>query len=116
MYWICQYNDGTEINSNEHKYKDVDRSKLEKFILLHNDKPLVVLNLDQNKRLIVRRRTAITLQQKSETVWIVGYQWTDGKNYQMICFVFPDGTVEITDGFKENHKWLYPVTFRPEEL
>ncbi len=118
MDWIAQYNDGTEIRSADGaKYKDICRFKLEKFVLLHENKPLVVLNLDGNKRLIMRKRTAISMNSESMSVWIVGWQEkVAGVNRQMVCFVFPDGTVEITDGFREGHRWFYPVVFRPEEL
>ncbi len=121
-YWKCQYNDGTEISSRDKvPFKDIDRQKLEKFVLLQvdNDKPVLVLNLDPNKRLIIRLRTAMkVLSGEKEIVWIVGWQenWTDHRNVQTICFVFPDGTIEVTDGFKKGHKWFYPVKFFPEEI
>ena len=122
-YWKCQYNDGIEIRSKDgYKYRDIDRTRLKKFVLLQvdNDKPVLVLNLSGNKRLICRTRTAINVQSKArETVWIVGYQETvlyRLTTLQVICFVFPDGTIEVTDGFKEGHEWFYPVKFLPEEL
>ena len=125
-YWKCQYNDGTEISSKDGaKYKDIDRARIEKFVLLqvNNDKPVLVLNLDSRKKLVVRMRTAMKLSGAKESIWIVGYQ-QEAKpitrriivTTQTICFVFPDGTIEITDGFKEGHKWFYPVAFFPEEM
>ena len=123
FYWKCQYNDGTEIKSTDKvPFKDIDRNRLEKFVLLQvdNDKPVVVLNLDPNKRLIIRQRTAMkVLSGAKESVWIVGWQETklyELTNIQMVCFVFPDGTVEITDGFRKGHKWFYPITFFEDEL
>lgn len=121
-YWKCQYNDGSEISSKDgFKYKDINRAKLEKFVLLQidNDKPILVLNLDSDKKLVVRMRTAINVQSNAkETVWIVGWQRTPTAqgSFQTICFVFPDGVIEVTDGFKEDHRWSYPVKFLPEEL
>jgi len=119
-YWKCQYNDGTEIKSTDRVlFKDIDRNKLEKFVLLQvdNDKPIVVLNLDPNKRLIIRMRSTLkVLTGEKESVWIVGWQETiDGRNRQMICFVFPDGTIEIMDGFKKGHKWFYPIVLFEDE-
>ena len=121
FYWKCQYNDGTEIKSTDKvPFKDIDRNRLEKFVLLqvNSDKPVVVLNLDPNKRLIIRMRTAMkVLSGEKESVWIVGWQErVADKNRQTICFVFPDGTVEITDGFRKGHKWFYPITFFEDEL
>ncbi len=123
-YWKCQYNDGSEISSKDGaKYADIDRAKLEKFVLLqvNSDKPVLVLNVGGHKRLICRMRTAVSLKGKRMTVWIVGWQQTEwkfgaGVNSRFICFVFPDGTIEVTDGFKEGHRWFYPVNFLPEEL
>ena len=117
-YWKCQYNDGSEISSKDgYKYKDIDRAKLEKFVLLQvdNDKPVLVLNLSRWDKLICRMRSALPVMGgEPMTVWIAGYQGIEGN--QTVCFVFPDGTVEVTDGFKEGHKWFYPVKFLPEEL
>ena len=116
-YWKCQYNDGSEISSKDGaKYKDIDRAKLEKFVLLqvNSDKPVLVLNLGGWDKLIVRMRTTISLNNERMAVWIVGYQGPEGN--QVVCFVFPDGTVEVTDGFRKGHKWFYPINFLPEEL
>ena len=118
-YWKCQYNDGSEISSKDGaKYKDIDRAKLEKFVLLqvHSDKPVLVLNLGGYKKLVCRMRTAVSLKGERMTVWIVGYQNLLGRSRQTICFVFPDGTIEVTDGFEKGHKWFYPINFLPEEL
>ena len=116
-YWKCQYNDGTEISSKDGaKYKDIDREKIEKFVLLqvNNDKPVLVLNLHEWDKLIVRMRTAIKVQSGEKmTIWIVGLQGPE--NNQTVCFVFPDGTIEVTDGFREGHRWFYPINFLPEE-
>ena len=127
FYWKCQYNDGTEIKSTDKvPFKDIDRHRLEKFVLLqvNSDKPVLVLNLDSNKRLIIRQRTAMkVLSGEKESIWIVGWQETIDKglsawehNRQTICFVFPDGTIEVTDGFRKGHKWFYPITFFEDEL
>jgi hypothetical protein len=40
---------------------------------------------------------------------MVGTQKTvKGVNMQKLAFVFPDGHVELTDGFKEKTQWAYP--------
>ncbi len=119
LYWIAQYNDGTEICSKTSTRSSIDRTRLERFILLqvNNDKPIVVLNMDPGKRLVLRMRHTIgVVSGDKSTVWIAGWQETiKGENRQMISFIFPDGSVEITDGFKKGHSWFYPVIFRPEE-
>ena len=120
-YWKCQYNDGASISSKDGaKYKDIDRKKLEKFVLLNmdNDKPVVVLNLTGNKKLVCRMRSAIEVaSNKKKTIWIVGWHAKEyGGNFQCIHFVYPNGFIEVTDGFKENHQWQYPINFLPEEM
>lgn len=119
-YWKCQYNDGSEISSKDFKYKDIDREKLKKFVLLQvdNDKPVLVMNFNRNKHLVCRMRTAKPVMGgDAMTVWIVGSTEHVGRfTKQVICFVFPDGTIEVTDGFKDDHRWFYPVNFLPEEM
>lgn len=108
---LPQYNaDGTE-----NKYVDIDRDRLTKFVLIDNEKVRFVLNMGVGKKLIYRRRTAISMQSKlKEIVHIVGYQEA---GHQSICFLFESsGHIEMTDGFKEDHRWFYPVSFLPEEM
>ena len=119
-YWKCIYNDGTEISSKVGaKYKDIDRTKLDKFILLEVDTDKVVLafSVSGERRLICRTRNAISTNNDKMIVWICGYQVKIGDyNSQIICFVFPDGMIEVTDEFKKDHQWYYPIKFLPEEL
>ena len=115
---LPQYNeDGTE-----NKYSDIDRDRLERFVLVDNsnDQVKFVLNMGAGKKLIYRRRTAISLKSKiTEVAYIIGYQETlDGgaSSIQSICFIFEStGHIEMTDGFREGHRWFYPVVFLPEE-
>lgn len=128
FYWKAVYTDGTELpqynaDGSENKYVDIDRSKLVRFALLqvNSDKPVVVLHLDQGQRLICRRRVAKHFSQDlkpqgEEVVWLVGWQQKiNGRNSQMICFVFEDGHAEVRPGFKEKSQWFYAVQFLPEE-
>lgn len=108
-------NDGSE-----NKYADIDRNKLSQFHLIKDDKPVVIVYLDENKKLICRRRVAKHFSGPKagteEVVWIVGWQENrKGINVQMICFVFEDGHIEVVDRFDEKHPWFYPIVFRPEE-
>lgn len=113
---LSQYNeDGTE-----NKYGDIDRERLERFLLMDGECPIIVLNMDQNKKLIYRRRTAMDmLGTHKEVVYIIGWQETlDGgaSSIQSILFYFAStGHTEVTDGFREDHEWFYPVIFLPEE-
>jgi len=127
VHWEAVYNDGTSLKQfegdKENKYTDIDRTKLEKFILFSDGLPKVVVHLDENKKLICRKRVAkkvglVSLQVKSEeSVWLVGWQERRaGVNVQMVCALFEDGRVEVVDRFKEGHPWLYPVKFLPEEV
>jgi predicted proteasome-type protease len=117
-YWKCQYNDGSVVSRKKGlKYKDIDRDRLSKFILCSSDnKEVLVFEVGGNRRLILRTRTAIEMNQVTQTIWICGYQETiNGENRQTLFFVYPNGTIEATNGFDENHKWHYPVNLLPEE-
>ena len=113
---LPQYNEGGK----ENKYTDIDRSKLEKFILkdAETGDPKLILNIKEGQKLIYRRRIAQNFKnQITERVHIMGWQQTiGGKAVQSINFLFEStGHIEMTDGFKENHQWFYPVRFLPEE-
>lgn len=107
---LSQYNeDGTE-----NKYTDINRNILTRF-LLKDTKVRFVLNLDTDKKLIYRKRIAKSLMNNvKETVYIIGYQ--HGSNQSINFYFESTGHVETTDGFKEGHKWYYPVVFLEEEL
>lgn len=123
LEWGVAYGDGntlTQYNADgtENKYSDIDRDRLKRFILFDKTKPKIVLNLDPSKKLIYRRRTALNaFTNHKEVVYIIGYQENiDGVARQNISFLFDStGHIEITDGFKEGHRWFYPVIFLPEE-
>lgn len=124
--WMVQYNDGSQrLSSDDFKYGDIDRERLEVFALLqvNNMKPLVVLHLTPERRLIYRKRSALDMNVRSgeitgrKTVWLAGWQQiVAGKNVQVLTALFEDGHVEITNGFKEGHPWFDNVNFLPEEL
>jgi hypothetical protein len=120
-FWIACYNDGTRLiqyepNGSENKYSDIDRSNLIQFILFRNGKPLIVIHLDNNKKLIYRMRRAMNNKGYEEVVFLAGWQErTNGKNIQMIMFLFEDNHIEIVDRFYENHLWFYSINFLKEE-
>jgi len=123
FHWKAIYNDGTYLSQyneddSENKYSLIDRSKLTTFILYNNTIPVIVLHLDQNKRLIYRKRIALRVGSGiKEVVYIVGWQETkEGVNFQNILFLFEDGHIEVVDRFYKNHRWFRPIKFIPEEM
>ena len=120
--WEAIYNDGNILHQynddgTENKYIDIDRPRLIRFILHDSFGPAIVLNLTQSKNLIYRRRVAVNLNSKvQEVVYIAGWQEKiEGRNIQMLCFLFEDGHIEVTDHFHEKHPWFYPIIFLPDE-
>lgn len=117
--WKVVYNDKTELpqyndDGSENKYTDINRNKLIQFSLWEKDLdiPVLVIHLDSQKRLIYRRRVALTFDGRKTIVHLVGWQENvEGKNSQMICFAFEDGHIEVVDRFSENHPWFYPINF-----
>jgi len=122
-YWKVEYTDKSELyqyndDGSSNKYTDIDRSRLNKFIILKDHKPFFIVNLDSNKRLIYRKRIAQEMNtKKQEIVYLVGYQeLVNGRNVQMIAFIFEtSGIIEVLDGFREGHAWFDKVNFLPEE-
>ena len=121
LTWKAIYNDGIELAQNSdnavHKYSDIDRTKLEKFLVYKDKQPIFVLHLDSDKKLIFRRRVAKALMSgKEEVVYLVGWQENrNGVNLQSISFIFEDGHIEVVDRFKDGHPWFYPINFLDEE-
>ena len=119
--WLAIYNDGTTLpqynaDGGENKYTDIERAKLIQFVLLCNNKPIVVIHLDQNKKLIYRMRMAANNKGMIERVYLVGWQErSNGVNSQMVSFLFEDGHIEILDRFYEEHVWFYSINFLKEE-
>jgi len=125
IIWEAIYNDGTLLpqynDKNDplsaNKYIDIDRSKLVKFNLYKNDILIFSLHLDNSKKLIFRRRVVMKMYSgNKEVVYLIGWQEkVNNKNVQQISFIFEDGHIEVTDGFKEGTKWMYPIRFLKEE-
>jgi len=123
LRWAAVYNDGSHLpqyneDGSENKYVDINRDILKQFLLLDNTSVRFILNLKPELKLIYRRRTAITIDSKvKDIIHIVGYQQNvAGKNIQHINFISDStGVIEATDGFKDGHKWFYPIIFLPEE-
>ena len=125
IIWEAIYNDGTLLpqynDKNDplsaNKYIDIDRSKLVKFNLYKNDILIFSLHLDNSKKLIFRRRVVMKMYSgNKEVVYLIGWQEkVNNKNVQQISFIFEDGRIETTDGFKKGTKWKYPIRFLKEE-
>lgn len=119
--WKAIYEDGeslSQFNSDgtENKYISIDRLRLVQFILYRDKHPAVVVHLGGKKRLIYRMRRAQDNHGNQEAVYLAGWQEKqNGKNIQMISFLFKSGRIEIVDKFYENHLWFYAINFLPDE-
>lgn len=119
-YWKAVYTDGelSQFNKDgsENKYVDITREKLIQFRLYRDNKPLIIIHLDPHKKLIYRIRRAMNNHGGKESVYLAGWQERkNGKNVQMIMFLFQDNHIEIVDRFYENHIWFYKINFLQEE-
>lgn len=120
-YWKAVYEDGESLSQfdptgHENKYTDIERNKLIQFILYRAGKPLVVIHLNNNKKLIYRMRRAMNNHGEEETVFLAGWQeMRSHKNVQMVMFLFQDNHIEIVDRFYEDHRWFYKINFLKEE-
>jgi len=113
FFWKAIYNDGTELPQYDgdkvKKYTDIDRDKLIAFELLKSgdDIPIVKINLEQDQRLIYRRRCRINISSSGRTdeaVYIIGWQRTiDGQNVQSILYVDEDCKIEMIGKWSEDN-------------
>lgn len=110
MRWRARYSDGTWLDQSltgESVYPLIDRTKLAAFDILKDiDDPkaeyettelLFRMWLEDKQKLIYRYRPRIDIAtgHKVSEVWLVGYQEKiNGKNKQVINYVFPDGHIE----------------------
>jgi hypothetical protein len=137
LKWKAVYCDGSELpqfngDGSENKYLDIKRDILSQFVMLDDNRPVVVLHLDNNKRLICRKRVRMNPDGSTRGfIWLVGWQETlsgysekmsDGSRYAMdarntgvVCAVFQDGHIEVVEKLKEGHPWLYPIELTAQE-
>ena len=122
--WVVQYNDGTQRAEKDGLgYRDIDRGRLSVFALCEEGtmRPLVVVHLSPERKLIYRKRCTVNERGERHHVYLVGWQELVGdgtflRNVQTLTVLFDDGHVEVTDGFKEGHPWFGNVKFLPEEI
>lgn len=118
--WEVEYKDGTLFsqighNGGKNAYEDIDRDRLAVFRLLDRDigNTILMMKFEPGQKLIWRRRTDLI---NDTVVHLVGKKQTiDGKRYDGIVAVFPNGNIEATGRWDENHPWFYPVQERSEE-
>jgi len=117
IQWKAVYDDNSYLNQEGNKYTDIDRSKICFFELYRDNKLVLRLHLDENKKLIYRKRVAMSMfTKKTEEVHLVGWQQkVKGENIQSISYIFEDGHIEMAGQFRENTQWFYSVKFLSEE-
>jgi len=120
-YWKAVYSNEESLSQfsddgSENKYPDIDRERLMRFELYRNNALAVVFHLNGHKKLIYRMRRAMNNRGEEETVYLAGWQdKQNGRNVQMLMFLFEDNHIEIVDRFRENHLWFYSINFLPDE-
>lgn len=118
--WYAYYDDGTilkqiESDGSKNAYGDINRDKLSHFALVDKDTDghVFIMAFNPGQKLIWRRRTDIV---SGRVVHVIGKKQTvDGKRYDGIVAVFPDGTIEVSDRWDDNHPWFANVVPHPEE-
>ncbi|KKL95154.1 hypothetical protein LCGC14_1857460 [marine sediment metagenome] len=122
LKWKAIYLDGKSLNQyNEdksvNKYTDIDRTILKFFELYKENKLILRVHLDDNKRLIFRRRVSLKMGVGiTEVVYLVGWQKTvERKNVQSICYIFEDGHIEMAGAWNEKSDFAYAPNLIEEE-
>ena len=106
--WRAVYSDQTTLrqykeDGTEHKYTDIDRSKLLFFDIIDNDDVVCRIHFDDSrKRLIYRRRTALPSGYEPIIVILAGWQMTiKDENIQVINYITSDNKVLMSSGWDE---------------
>ncbi len=121
LKWKAVYSDGKSLNQyNEdgsvNKYPDIDRTILKYFELYGEDKLILRIHLEKERRLIYRRRVAKSLNGKQTVVYFAGWQKTIGnENIQSIAYIFEDGHIEMAGQWKGKSNWFYAPNLIKEE-
>ncbi len=117
MYqWIAYYNDGTTLEEEGHSYADIDKSKLERFVLQKDGTTALVVDVPEGWQFIYRKRTFMKPGVGSVSMWITGCQKKDrGVNKQYITLLHEDGRVVVTERFRDELAELAPPTIREGE-
>lgn len=118
LRWKANYIDGTSLSQfnqdgTENKYKDIDRYNLSSFSLINQQgKTVYRVYLQQNQRLIFRRRNFIQLNntQERHTIYLVGWQQTiltpsGDKNITALNYIYEDGSIAL-DNSRNNLELL----------
>ncbi len=121
LIWKAIYLDGKSLNQyNEgkvNKYTDINRDLLKFFELYDQDKLILRLHLNKNKRLIFRRRVSLNMQGKiTEVIYLVGWQSKiKGENVQSINYIFEDGHIESAGAWDEKSIFYAPNLIKEEK-
>lgn len=108
-YWIASYKGGNTYPATIEKakemnqeYDEIDRENLVYFEVYDDEDLILRMHLDDDKRLIYRRREVIKVGRGKKTIWLVGWQKNvNGKNVQAINYIFPDGHIEFAGRWKK---------------
>lgn len=122
MQWLATYDDGSTLSQfapdgSERRYTDIDRARLRSFGLWDGDRKLIEFHFEPGQRLIYRHRVEQRQGGQPVVVYLVGWQQTvNGANVQSIAWVFPDGHIEMTGRWREDHPWFYSPKMQPQEV
>lgn len=112
LHWVAEYEGGTVLTEKDVSYGNLKREGLVSFGLCTTDeKPLVVIPLDEGKVLFYRMRVEHGLHQQSSRTYLTGYrERATGKTHLVV--VSPDGKTETLTGFTEK---IAPLEWFPQE-
>jgi len=126
MYWKAIYKDGTKLSQRDNgMYTNIDRENLTEFRIYDDTagidgRLLLTLHLKPMEKFFYRRRTSKQVGGSTAVVHICGYtkrlDVIGGVLHTVVFAVFEGGNIEVSDGFIDQHPWLYPIVFRLEEI
>lgn len=108
------YKNGKKITfSNQVGYDSIPRNDIIEFEVKKDEKSFILIKLDDNAKLIYRKRVEQTFGKDPIIVYIFGWR-KNGE--QSINYLLPDGSLIQSGKFKENDPLMYSPKLRECEI
>jgi hypothetical protein len=114
IHWVVIYYDGTEYSDD---YTAIERQRVSQLCLAEDGRRLRCLRIDATKAFFYRRRVIRRMTGQIAALYFVGYRQrrADKSVRTTVLWLMPDGSFQLSDGFKDGDAYKYTPIFREDE-